>query len=70
MRLATAELVDNREILPRQWLQAYHAPSLASGARAGQFVHVRPGPRFDPLLRRPYSFNRIDRQKSTKAYCD
>jgi dihydroorotate dehydrogenase electron transfer subunit len=37
------------------------APGIASQARAGQFVHVRPGPLFDPLLRRPYSFNRIDR---------
>ena len=38
------------------------APGIAAQARAGQFVHVRPGTRFDPLLRRPYSFNRIDRQ--------
>jgi dihydroorotate dehydrogenase electron transfer subunit len=36
-------------------------PGIAGQARAGQFVHVRPGPSFDPLLRRPYSFNRIDR---------
>src|SRR5688572_30185575 len=38
------------------------APGIAERAHAGQFVHVRPGDRFDPLLRRPYSFNRIDRQ--------
>src|SRR5207302_9086395 len=37
------------------------APGIAGQARAGQFVHVRPGPSFDPLLRRPYSFNRIAR---------
>lgn len=37
------------------------APGIAAQARAGQFVHVRPGARFDPLLRRPYSFLRIDR---------
>lgn len=37
------------------------APEIAAQARAGQFVHVRPGTSFDPLLRRPYSFNRIDR---------
>lgn len=37
------------------------APGVAAQARAGQFVHVRPGRSFDPLLRRPYSFNRIDR---------
>jgi len=38
------------------------APEIATQARAGQFVHVRAGTSFDPLLRRPYSFNRIDRQ--------
>ncbi|MGH2471483.1 MAG: dihydroorotate dehydrogenase electron transfer subunit [Candidatus Limnocylindria bacterium] len=37
------------------------APGIAAQARAGQFVHVRPGPSFEPLLRRPYSFNRIAR---------
>ncbi|HET8570223.1 MAG TPA: dihydroorotate dehydrogenase electron transfer subunit [Candidatus Limnocylindria bacterium] len=39
-----------------------HAPGIAGTARAGQFVHVRPGTRFDPLLRRPYSFHGIDRR--------
>ena len=60
MRLATAELVDSREILPRQWLQAYHAPALASGARAGQFIHIRPGDFSGLILRRPFSFNTVD----------
>jgi dihydroorotate dehydrogenase electron transfer subunit len=60
MRLVAAELVDSREILPRQWLQAYHAPALVSGSRAGQFVHVRPGDFSGLILRRPFSFNTID----------
>ena len=60
MRLAAAELVDSREILPRQWLQSYHAPALATGARAGQFVHVRPGDFSGLILRRPFSFNTVD----------
>ncbi len=38
------------------------APEIAARAHAGQFVHVRPGERFDPLLRRPYSFHGIDRR--------
>ena len=38
------------------------APDIASRAHAGQFVHVRPGQRFDPVLRRPYSFHGIDRR--------
>jgi dihydroorotate dehydrogenase electron transfer subunit len=60
MRLAAAELVDSREILPGQWLQAYHAPALASGSRAGQFVHVRPGDFSGMVLRRPFSINTAD----------
>ena len=60
MRLVAAELVDSREILPGQWLQSYHAPTLASGARAGQFVHVRTGDWSGFVLRRPFSFNTID----------
>ncbi len=43
-------------------LLAVSAPGIAAQARAGQFVHVRAGPTFEPLLRRPYSFNRIQRQ--------
>src|SRR5512146_2843250 len=61
MRLASAELVDSREILPGQWLQSYHAPDLAIGARAGQFVHVRTGDFSGLVLRRPFSLNTADR---------
>ncbi len=60
MRLAAAELVDSREILPDQWLQSYYAPSLVAGARAGQFVHVRTGDYSGLVLRRPFSFNTVD----------
>jgi dihydroorotate dehydrogenase electron transfer subunit len=60
MRLAGAELLESREILPGQWLQAFHAPELVAGARAGQFVHVRTGDYSGMVLRRPFSFNTID----------
>ena len=60
MRLGAAELVESREILPGQWLQAYHAPDLTSGARAGQFVHIRAGDLSGLVLRRPFSLNTTD----------
>jgi dihydroorotate dehydrogenase electron transfer subunit len=60
MRLVAAELVDSREILPGQWLQSFHAPTLASGSRAGQFIHVRAGDWSGLVLRRPFSFNTVD----------
>jgi dihydroorotate dehydrogenase electron transfer subunit len=61
MRLLDAELLHAREILPGQWLQGYHAPWLASGATAGQFVHVRTPDWSGLVLRRPFSINTFDR---------
>ena len=61
MQLVAAELVESREILPGQWLQTFHAPALTVGSRAGQFVHIRPGDFSGLILRRPFSFNTVDR---------
>jgi dihydroorotate dehydrogenase electron transfer subunit len=60
MCLVSAELVESRQILPGQWLQSFHAPELASGSRAGQFVHVRTGDYSGLVLRRPFSVNTTD----------
>jgi dihydroorotate dehydrogenase electron transfer subunit len=60
MRLVSAELVESRQILPGQWIQSFSAPELASGARAGQFVHVRTGDYSGLVLRRPFSINTAD----------
>lgn len=60
MRLVAAELVESRQILPGQWIQSFHAPELATGSRAGQFVHVRTGDWSGLLLRRPFSINTAD----------
>jgi dihydroorotate dehydrogenase electron transfer subunit len=60
MRLVAAELIESREILPGQWLQSFHAPTLATGARAGQFIHIRAGDWSGLVLRRPFSFNTVD----------
>lgn len=60
MGLAAAELVESREILPGQWLQGFHAPGLAIGSRAGQFIHVRAGDFSGMVLRRPFSINTVD----------
>jgi dihydroorotate dehydrogenase electron transfer subunit len=60
MRLVAAELVESRQILPGQWIQSFHAPELATGSRAGQFVHVRTGDYSGLVLRRPFSINTTD----------
>jgi NAD(P)H-flavin reductase len=36
-----ADLLELREILPGQWQSTWHAPAIASAARAGQYVHLR-----------------------------
>lgn len=61
MQLASAELMESREIVPGQWLQTYLAPWLVGGARAGQFVHVRTPDYAGLVLRRPFSLNTVDR---------
>src|SRR3954449_10580462 len=60
MRLVAAELTDSREILPGQWIQAFHAPHLATGSRAGQFVRVRTGDYSGLVLRRAFSIQTAD----------
>ena len=65
MRLVASELVESREILPGQWIQSFHAPDLARGSRAGQFVHVRTGDYSGLVLRRPFSINSVDSATGT-----
>jgi dihydroorotate dehydrogenase electron transfer subunit len=60
MHLVDAELTESRQILPGQWLQHFHAPAIASSARAGQFVHVRTGDWSGLVLRRPFTINTAD----------
>jgi dihydroorotate dehydrogenase electron transfer subunit len=60
--LEQGHVVANVEIGDLGTLLTVHSPQIAAQARAGQFVHVRPGIGWDPLLRRPYSFCGIDRR--------
>lgn len=62
MILEEGRVVANTQIGELGALLTIHAPGIATRANAGQFVHVRPGYGWDPLLRRPYSFCRIDRR--------
>ncbi len=62
MILETGRVVSTEAVADLGTVVVISAPEIASRAHAGQFVHVRPGARFDPLLRRPYSFHGIDRR--------
>ena len=60
MRLVRTELVDSREILPGPVAPVVPRPELATGSRAGQFVHARTGDLSGLVLRRPFSINTAD----------
>ncbi len=65
MRPLGAELVERREIGPGQWLLAWHAPQIATGARAGQAVHVRTVEAGGLPLRRPFPIATADAASGT-----
>jgi dihydroorotate dehydrogenase electron transfer subunit len=56
-----ARLTWNEEVAPGYHLMATEAPEIAAQAAPGQFVHVRVGPSYDPLLLRPFSILRTDK---------
>jgi len=60
--LETGRVIATEAVADLGTVLVVSAPLVAARAHAGQFVHVRPGERFDPLLRRPYSFHGIDRR--------
>ena len=60
--LEEGRVVANTRIGDLGMLLAVRSPEIAAQAQAGQFVHVRPGVGWDPLLRRPYSFCGIERR--------
>ena len=48
-------IIENRDLGEGWWELRCEAPELAPLCRAGQFVQVRIGEGYDPLLRRPFS---------------
>ena len=63
-------MIRNVQITQRLWWCEYEAPGIASTALPGQFAHVlcSDPEQLDPLLRRPFSFSRIDLSKSRVAF--
>lgn len=51
----SAEVIENRPLSNDYNVLALAAPAIAAAAAPGQFVMVKPGAGFDPLLRRPFS---------------
>ena len=64
MRSVAAELVERREIVPGQWLHAWHAPGVVPGVRAGQYVHLRTIEPGGLPVRRPLAIATADAARS------
>lgn len=48
-------IISNNEVAPDTFMLRLLSPDIASAARPGQFVMIKVGDSFDPLLRRPFS---------------
>ncbi len=60
------KIIEEARIVSRQLVRGQifrlrlHAPNISGAARPGQFVMLRVCEGIDPLLRRPFSFSRVD----------
>jgi len=63
--MVEAVVLNAEKVAPDHYRLALHAPEVARAARPGQFVMVRCGFSWDPLLRRPFSVAGVDREAGT-----
>lgn len=56
------EIVDNVEIAPAHHKIILESLEISREAQPGQFIHVRVSENFHPLLRRPFSIHKIDKE--------
>ncbi len=57
------KILSRKEVAPNIFLIKLSAPSVAQDALPGQFIHIKCSKDNYPLLRRPLSIHRIDREK-------
>ncbi|KAF0196603.1 MAG: dihydroorotate dehydrogenase electron transfer subunit [Bacillota bacterium] len=63
--ISQARVTEHNFVAPNIKRLALQAPGIARQAQPGQFVNMRCSPTLDPLLRRPFSINRIDPTSGT-----
>lgn len=61
--LVNARVLKNTKVAPDHYRLTLAAPEAARAARPGQFLHVRCGNTYDPILRRPISIHAVDQEK-------
>ncbi len=60
-----AKILENTKAAPEHFRLKLAAPKISRESMPGQFIMIKCSDSTDPLLRRPISFNRIDRNKGT-----
>jgi len=60
-----ATVLHQRAIIGHEFEIVFHAPEIAHLARPGQFVEILFGENYAPLVRRPFSLYKVDRQAGT-----
>lgn len=59
MKLLRVPVTANQELMPGTHVLTLESPELGRSAAPGQFLHLKAGPSWDPLLRRPISIFRV-----------
>jgi len=57
------KILSRKEVAPNIYLMSLKAPKIAQEALSGQFIHIKCSKDSYPLLRRPLSIHRIDKEK-------
>jgi len=68
MKLVSAPIISNTEVLPNIYLLQAKAPKIAGLAQPGQYVMVRCGEGYDMPLRRPLGIHRISKDGISLLY--
>ena len=63
-----AKVISNKKIAPGYYKVLMKAPDIARMASPGQFVTIRVGEGYKPLLRRPFSIHRVKRKNIEILY--
>ena len=58
-----AKILSRKEVVPKIYLMSVKAPEIAQEALPGQFIHIKCSQDNYPLLRRPLSIHRVDKEK-------
>lgn len=68
MHIEQATVTAHESIGPHYRVLTFHAPTLAPGAKPGQFIHLRIPMLHDAVLRRPFSLYRVSGESLSILY--